>query len=41
MENGAIVEQGNHMSLLERRGAYFELYNAQFTAPVEEAVPAG
>jgi ATP-binding cassette subfamily B protein len=41
MENGAIVEQGNHASLLERRGAYFELYNAQFTAPVDEAVPAG
>jgi ATP-binding cassette, subfamily B, multidrug efflux pump len=35
MEAGAIVEQGTHASLLERRGAYFELYNAQFTQPVE------
>ena len=30
MENGQIVEQGNHDSLLEDRGAYFRLYNAQF-----------
>jgi ATP-binding cassette, subfamily B, multidrug efflux pump len=35
MEAGAIVEQGTHASLLERRGAYFELYNAQFIQPVE------
>jgi ATP-binding cassette, subfamily B, multidrug efflux pump len=35
MEAGTIVEQGTHASLLERRGAYFELYNAQFTQPVE------
>jgi ATP-binding cassette subfamily B protein len=38
MENGAIVEQGTHASLLERRGAYFELYNAQFTQPADEAL---
>ena len=38
METGRIVEQGNHDELLERRGAYYRLYNAQFTAPlVEEA----
>ncbi|HKY16409.1 MAG TPA: ABC transporter ATP-binding protein, partial [Microthrixaceae bacterium] len=30
MENGAIVEQGNHEELLERGGAYANLYNAQF-----------
>ena len=30
MENGSIVEQGSHSDLLLRRGAYFELYNAQF-----------
>ncbi|MPZ93625.1 MAG: ATP-binding cassette domain-containing protein [Propionibacteriales bacterium] len=30
MESGRIVEQGTHGELLERRGAYFELYNAQF-----------
>jgi len=28
------VEQGNHHELLQRRGAYFELYNAQFTGAV-------
>ena len=30
MEDGQIVEQGDHDSLLEERGAYFRLYNAQF-----------
>ncbi|MGB0114519.1 MAG: ABC transporter ATP-binding protein [Ilumatobacteraceae bacterium] len=30
MEDGQIVEQGNHDTLLEARGAYFRLYNAQF-----------
>jgi ATP-binding cassette subfamily B protein len=35
MEDGAIVEQGTHTELLARRGAYFELYNAQFIEPVE------
>jgi len=30
MEDGRIVEQGNHDSLLEARGAYWRLYNAQF-----------
>jgi ATP-binding cassette, subfamily B, multidrug efflux pump len=32
MEAGAIVEQGTHEELLHQRGAYFELYNAQFSA---------
>ena len=52
MEQGRIVEQGNHAQLLQRRGAYFALYNAQFVAPTAEpdaepdtaqgaAVPAG
>jgi ATP-binding cassette subfamily B protein len=36
MQDGAIVEQGTHAELLERQGAYFELYNAQFTQPVDE-----
>jgi ATP-binding cassette subfamily B multidrug efflux pump len=36
MENGQIVEQGNHNDLLEARGAYFDLYNSQFTAAIEE-----
>jgi ATP-binding cassette subfamily B multidrug efflux pump len=35
MEAGAIVEQGNHAELLERRGAYWRLYEAQFAAAAE------
>ncbi|WP_062994677.1 ABC transporter ATP-binding protein [Nocardia mikamii] len=31
MEGGHIVEQGAHERLLAARGAYFRLYNAQFT----------
>ena len=38
MEDGAIVEQGNHEELLVADGAYSRLYNAQFTAAVEEVV---
>ena len=34
MEDGQIVEQGNHDSLLEDRGAYWRLYNAQFAGNV-------
>jgi ATP-binding cassette subfamily B multidrug efflux pump len=30
MEDGQIVEQGNHDTLLEAHGAYWRLYNAQF-----------
>jgi ATP-binding cassette subfamily B protein len=33
MDAGRIVEQGAHGELLQRQGAYFELYNAQFSAP--------
>jgi ATP-binding cassette, subfamily B, multidrug efflux pump len=36
MEDGKIVEQGNHHELLEARGHYFDLYNSQFTAGKEE-----
>ena len=36
MESGAIVEQGTHEQLLAARGAYFELYTAQFAAPATE-----
>src|SRR5690349_15876611 len=32
MEDGAIVEQGNHDQLLAADGAYARLYNAQFAA---------
>ena len=30
MSNGKIVEQGKHEELLEKRGAYYDLYNSQF-----------
>jgi ATP-binding cassette subfamily B multidrug efflux pump len=35
MENGSIVEQGNHEELLAANGAYARLYEAQFAAPVD------
>ncbi|WP_084505199.1 ABC transporter ATP-binding protein [Nocardia harenae] len=37
MEKGTIVEQGTHHELLERRGAYYRLYNAQFAAATAQA----
>jgi len=36
MRSGSIVEQGTHGELLAREGAYYELYNAQFSAPAVE-----
>jgi len=40
MENGSIVEQGTHAELLAVGGAYFRLYNAQFSqAAVEIDAP--
>jgi ATP-binding cassette subfamily B protein len=36
MENGHIVEQGNHASLLAAEGAYARLYQAQFAQAMEE-----
>ncbi len=30
LENGEIIERGNHLSLLKQKGRYFELYNTQF-----------
>nr|NLD41719.1 ABC transporter ATP-binding protein [Actinomycetales bacterium] len=33
MENGDVVEQGSHHELLDRGGAYADLYQAQFEAP--------
>ncbi|NLU62554.1 ABC transporter ATP-binding protein [Rhodococcus sp. HNM0563] len=35
MEDGHIVEQGNHEQLLAVHGAYYDLYISQFTGPVE------
>jgi ATP-binding cassette subfamily B protein len=36
MEQGSIVEQGNHEQLLAADGAYARLYNAQFTGAAAE-----
>jgi ATP-binding cassette subfamily B protein len=47
MQAGRIVERGTHEQLLAARGAYFELYNTQFSQAPEEPdalaapVPAG
>ncbi len=38
MQSGNIVEQGTHEELLQKRGAYFDLYNAQFAAPAAEVL---
>jgi ATP-binding cassette subfamily B multidrug efflux pump len=38
MNRGKIVEQGDHSSLLARRGFYAELYESQFAEPLAEAV---
>jgi len=40
MEEGRIVEQGTHHELLESRGAYYELYQSQFNAAIEEETAA-
>ncbi|MBF6357919.1 ABC transporter ATP-binding protein [Nocardia higoensis] len=37
MEAGRIVEHGDHQRLLEERGAYYRLYNAQFAAAAADA----
>ena len=37
MDHGAIVEQGDHESLIARRGFYFDLYNSQFAEALAEA----
>ncbi|WP_103062706.1 ABC transporter ATP-binding protein [Actinomyces qiguomingii] len=36
MEHGDIVEQGNHEELMSARGAYYELYQSQFSGPEAE-----
>ena len=38
MEQGRIVEQGSHDSLLEAGGAYARLYESQFAAPAAEVL---
>ena len=36
MEHGRIVEQGSHHELLDAHGPYYDLYNSQFEAAIEE-----
>ena len=36
MKDGAIIEQGNHKELLEKRGFYSELYRSQFVGAQKE-----
>ena len=38
IDHGRIVEQGTHRELLERRGAYYELYTTQLSAQAQTAV---
>jgi ATP-binding cassette subfamily B protein len=37
MDHGAIIEQGNHQTLMERRGFYYDLYESQFSEALEGA----
>ncbi|UFS94783.1 ABC transporter ATP-binding protein [Nocardia huaxiensis] len=41
MEKGKIVEQGTHDQLLKDRGAYYKLYNAQFSAAITDGEGEG
>ncbi len=41
MEDGQIVEQGNHHELLELAGSYARLYESQFTGPQASGVENG
>jgi ATP-binding cassette subfamily B multidrug efflux pump len=38
MNNGNVIEQGNHESLMEQQGFYYDLYNSQFAGVAEEEV---
>ena len=40
MEDGDIVEQGSHDELIAARGAYYELYQSQFSGPAVRHEPA-
>jgi ATP-binding cassette, subfamily B, multidrug efflux pump len=35
LDHGAVVEQGSHAQLLERRGLYYDLYSSQFAGAAE------
>ena len=36
LENGRIAERGNHKSLMEKKGLYYQTYVAQYGTPKEE-----
>ena len=36
LENGQVIEVGSHAALLEKGGAYANLYNMQFAQKVEK-----
>ena len=36
MKDGNIIEQGNHVELMEKGGFYYHLYNSQFSKTVQE-----
>ncbi len=40
MNQGTIIEQGNHQQLLEQKGFYYDLYNSQFIGASVEEEPA-
>jgi ATP-binding cassette subfamily B multidrug efflux pump len=35
MDQGKIIEQGNHEELMNRKGFYFNLYASQFASAIE------
>jgi ATP-binding cassette subfamily B multidrug efflux pump len=37
MDRGHIIETGNHATLMEKQGFYFDLYNSQFVEAYDEA----
>ena len=41
MNNGDVIEQGNHDSLMEQKGFYHDLYNSQFAGIPEEERDTG
>ena len=40
MNQGTIIEQGNHQQLLDKKGFYYDLYNSQFIGATAEEEPA-
>jgi ATP-binding cassette subfamily B protein len=41
ISHGTIIEQGNHFELLEKRGAYYELYRLQYQEKNANAMVPG